>query len=699
MVFKFGAQTAHGIIEAVNGWDIVSARLPTPGGDSGDWGNVLNTFLAVEHNSDGTHNIPSIPQSKVTNLVTDLASKVDEGSLVFNAKDYGAKGDAKRLRNVTASAASTAVTAASGSFSSSDVGKLVVVYTEDAAGAITTIASVQSTTQITLSAAAGITVSGATGYLVYGTDDTSAIAAAMTAATHSVVDISTGPNQPMGVGMARVLLSAQDADGGYIIRNKLTVPGGVTLDAPAMLFNMLSDRYDPVVQLNPYSVAETLIIECLFGAGIRAGTGTTQQAHIRMVNLRIWHVGYATEGSGLLRSQDALELVGYHFELISLFVKGGVRTVFHNPGSDAIVTYAYAVGSLTAVKIDGGNQIAYTRAFLDTCGATGGGYSGVVIDDYASNISMDIQAFEVTGTTHVLDSVVAIGANSANTNKDISLKIQANNTGGTILQMANTQELSANIIGSNSVFPSGATLPITTAVVYGTGNTGINTVTAMLETSITPYTGTLQGTYQYSQLDVQTFATPITVMGEVSATNTPSTDIYNGNALAVGEELLPRLSVNGAQTLNASGSLHLTYFTARKTETITTVQMVSDSTAATGTTLARMGIYSVNPNTGNLSLVAATTSDTALFNGAYTAFPKALAAPFNKTKGTRYAFAVLVVGSGMPNISALVTPAGIDASAAPRLNGLVTGQADLPATINAGAVNGDYRIFQATMTP
>jgi hypothetical protein len=29
-------------------------RLPTPGSDNGAWGNILNDFLAVEHNSDGT---------------------------------------------------------------------------------------------------------------------------------------------------------------------------------------------------------------------------------------------------------------------------------------------------------------------------------------------------------------------------------------------------------------------------------------------------------------------------------------------------------------------------------------------------------------------------------------------------------------------------------------------------------------------
>jgi hypothetical protein len=31
-----------------------SARLPQPGGDRGQWGKILNSFLAVEHNDDGT---------------------------------------------------------------------------------------------------------------------------------------------------------------------------------------------------------------------------------------------------------------------------------------------------------------------------------------------------------------------------------------------------------------------------------------------------------------------------------------------------------------------------------------------------------------------------------------------------------------------------------------------------------------------
>lgn len=667
------------------------ARLPVPGGDTGDWGTVLNDFLDVEHNADGTHNIAGLSAA--------LASKVDEGALVFNVMDYGAKGDAVRVRNVSATTSSPTVTASGASFTSADVGKSAVVFTEDGAGTVATIASVGSGTQITLSSNAGITASGTGAYLVYGTNDSAAITAALAAATLAGSDATVGPNQPIGLGIARVLLPARTKQGGYIITSQLTIPAGVDFDGPGMLVNMLSDRYQPAVIMNPYAVSSNLQVECLFGTGVQAGTNTIDQAHIRIGNIRLWHVGTSTESGGLSRSQDALALLGYHFEVNGFFCKGGVRAIYHNQGSDATINYAYAIGSLTGVGINGSNQISYAKLLLDTCGATGGGYNGVTINNFASNISMNIQAFEVTGTTHTLDNVVSIGNASTNVNKDVHLNVQANNTGGALLSMAYAQEASITLMGSNSQFPSGANLPITTAVVYGAGNTGINSVTAMLETSITPYTGTKQGTFQYNQLDTATFANNVAVAGTVTATNVPSTDIYNGNAVATGEEVLPRLNVNSAQQLNASGTLHLTYFTARKTETINNIRMVTDAGTAGGTTLARMGIYSVNANTGDLTLVAACANDTTLFGGSYTPYQKALTASFNKVKGTRYAVGVLVVaGGGMPAITA-TTCAGTDASLPPRLCGIVPGQADLPANITGGTVAEDYRLFQATMTP
>lgn len=52
------------------------ARLPTPGGDNGQWGEILNNFLLVEHDSKG--------KLKHAPYVS-----------VYNIKDYGAAGDGK----------------------------------------------------------------------------------------------------------------------------------------------------------------------------------------------------------------------------------------------------------------------------------------------------------------------------------------------------------------------------------------------------------------------------------------------------------------------------------------------------------------------------------------------------------------------------------------------------------------------------
>jgi polygalacturonase len=50
-------------------------RLPQPGLDKGTWGTLLNEFLAVEHNTDGSQK--DIAQSQVTNLTSSLASKAN----------------------------------------------------------------------------------------------------------------------------------------------------------------------------------------------------------------------------------------------------------------------------------------------------------------------------------------------------------------------------------------------------------------------------------------------------------------------------------------------------------------------------------------------------------------------------------------------------------------------------------------------
>ncbi len=57
-------------------------RLPTPGGDNNTWGNILNDYLEVEHNLDGSQK--PLPQSTIINLPSDLAAKADDNSVVHN---------------------------------------------------------------------------------------------------------------------------------------------------------------------------------------------------------------------------------------------------------------------------------------------------------------------------------------------------------------------------------------------------------------------------------------------------------------------------------------------------------------------------------------------------------------------------------------------------------------------------------------
>ncbi|HSX06510.1 MAG TPA: glycosyl hydrolase family 28-related protein [Candidatus Saccharimonadia bacterium] len=64
------------------------ARLPTPGGDDNSWGDILNSFLAVSHNTDG-----SLQQTALSSAgaVTSVNGKTPSaGSVTLTAADVGA---------------------------------------------------------------------------------------------------------------------------------------------------------------------------------------------------------------------------------------------------------------------------------------------------------------------------------------------------------------------------------------------------------------------------------------------------------------------------------------------------------------------------------------------------------------------------------------------------------------------------------
>ena len=80
-------------------------RLPQPGSDNGTWGTVLNDFLVQAHNTDGS--LKDIPQSKVTDLVTDLTAKADASAIPTTPGQVGA--EPVGLSNTTKSEINTTV--------------------------------------------------------------------------------------------------------------------------------------------------------------------------------------------------------------------------------------------------------------------------------------------------------------------------------------------------------------------------------------------------------------------------------------------------------------------------------------------------------------------------------------------------------------------------------------------------------------
>lgn len=66
-------------------------RLPQSGQDDGEWGDLLNNFLLVEHNSDGTlKNV--VRPSDLSSMVTSVSGKT--GAVSLTKSDVG-------LTNVT----------------------------------------------------------------------------------------------------------------------------------------------------------------------------------------------------------------------------------------------------------------------------------------------------------------------------------------------------------------------------------------------------------------------------------------------------------------------------------------------------------------------------------------------------------------------------------------------------------------------
>lgn len=174
---------------------------------------------------------------------------------------------------------------------------------------------------------------------------------------------------------------------------------------------------------------------------------------------------------------------------------------------------------------------------------------------------------------------------------------------------------------------------------------------------------------------------------------------------AAGLATIPRELILSNALTNASGALRLSYFTAPEDRTYTGVRVLTGNTAAAATpTLIRFGIYSVAGN-GDITLIGSTPNDTTLLAAANTRYSKALSVSTPLTRGSRYAFAHLVVtGAATPTYpglspgSGLISSLNLEMGEAPRLGGNVTGQTDLPSSVTAASIADSSHQLYAVLT-
>ena len=139
-----------------------------------------------------------------------------------------------------------------------------------------------------------------------------------------------------------------------------------------------------------------------------------------------------------------------------------------------------------------------------------------------------------------------------------------------------------------------------------------------------------------------------------------------------------------------SGQLVFVFFTPLMTTTVSQIAMSVVSTAASGLSLARMGLFTFDESTA--TLVARTASDTTLFTATRTVYTRSFnttggyPATYTLNAGTRYGVGVIAVGTTMPQLSGTTPPFEI-ATLAPKLSAARSSQPDLGTVGSLGTTS------------
>lgn len=158
-------------------WEVFQTQLPSSSGGI-NWSSYNDVTTAANAN-EFLLNVGGTSKSINWESLQQI-SGIDQ-SVVFNVKQYGAKGDGILLFDGTITTGTDDFTSASATFTSADVGKVITIRGGGGSNIdlTTTISAYVDAHSVTLTDNASATVSSDN--FTYGTDDTTALRAAMTA--------------------------------------------------------------------------------------------------------------------------------------------------------------------------------------------------------------------------------------------------------------------------------------------------------------------------------------------------------------------------------------------------------------------------------------------------------------------------------------------------------------------------------------
>lgn len=345
------------------------------------------------------------------------------------------------------------------------------------------------------------------------TDDTSAFTSAITYAA----SLATS-----GSYLGKITLYVPH--GKYKITSQLTIPKNVDLHCEGVLYNHLTDKWQPMVIFQPGSHCSSLKIYGNLGSGAAFGTNSVY-SNSNIGDIRLWNIG--CEYDGTKGPKIGVSFTGYNFNFNSIEIDGGNIAVDFNTASDVRGNYILAWGASSGIRITSGcEHIHIGYAHIDTPS-----YIGLQIDS-SHDINLNAQIFlNDQQSPSAISNAAIIGNYSSGDNvNNLKLDLRVQNTGGTALNLSNIKNSTIHLIATNSLLATGNSHNITTGLVLGSNVNASTYINANIDSSITTAISGSGGTLNIgSNTGDETNSTILSKIGFTPANSSTAPVISSGS--------------------------------------------------------------------------------------------------------------------------------------------------------------------------